>query len=121
MHHFRKLNIWLKSVDLVTDIYRLTYTFPTHERFGLISQMQRAAISCPTNIAEGSAKSGYKDFARFLEIAHGSLLELETELIVVMNLGYIDVEKYELYKDKIIELQKMIYSFKDRLYQQDER
>ena len=120
MHHFRRLNIWSRSVDLVTDIYRLTNTFPAHERFGLISQMQRAAISCPTNIAEGSAKSGYKDFARFLEIAYGSLLELETELIVAMNLEYIDVENYELYKNRIVELQNMIYSFKDRLYQQGE-
>lgn len=118
MHHFRKLNIWLKSVDLVTDIYRLTSTFPAHERFGLMSQMQRAAISCPTNIAEGSAKSSDKDFARFLEITHGSLLELETELIVAKSLEYIDIEKYEQYKEKIVGLQKMIYSFKERLYHQ---
>ena len=74
MHNFRKLNIWLKSIELVTDIYKLTSLFPNSERFGIVSQMQRAALSCPTNIAEGSAKSSNKDFARFLEISLGSLL-----------------------------------------------
>ena len=74
VHNFRKLNIWLKSIELVTDIYKLTSLFPNSERFGIVSQMQRAALSCPTNIAEGSAKSSNKDFARFLEISLGSLL-----------------------------------------------
>ena len=68
MHNFRKLDIWSKSMDLVTEIYQLTNTFPSNERFGLISQMQRSAVSIPTNIAEGSAKSSNKDFARFLEM-----------------------------------------------------
>jgi four helix bundle protein len=115
MHNFRKLDIWIKSVSLVTDIYRLTNTFPNQERFGLISQMQRAAVSVPTNIAEGSAKSSNKDFARFLEISIGSLLELETELLISFNLQYIDLEKYNIFQNHVIELQKMITGFKNKL------
>ncbi|MDR3704344.1 MAG: four helix bundle protein [Paludibacteraceae bacterium] len=115
MHNFRKLDIWTKSMSLVTEIYQLTNLFPAHERFGLISQMQRAAVSLPTNIAEGSAKSSNKDFARFLEMSIGSSLELETELTIALNLKYIDSVVFESIQDKIIELQKMIIGFKNKL------
>jgi four helix bundle protein len=115
MHNFKKLSIWIKSVDFVTDIYKVTNTFPSHERFGLISQLQRAAVSVPTNISEGSAKSSNKDFARFLEISLGSTFELETELIVSLNLTYIDNEQYKYLEAKLTELQKMIIGFKDTL------
>lgn len=121
MHNFRKLNIWTKSMDLVTDIYKLTNTFPSDERFGIISQMQRAALSCPTNIAEGSAKSSTKDFSRFLEISVGSLYELETELNVSRNLEYINNETFEVYQNKIVELQKMIIAFKNRINKEEQR
>lgn len=108
-------------MDLVTDIYKLTNTFPSDERFGIISQMQRAALSCPTNIAEGSAKSSTKDFSRFLEISVGSLYELETELNVSRNLEYINNEIFEVYQNKIIELQKMIIAFKNRINKEEQR
>jgi len=115
MHNFRRLTIWMKSMNLVTEIYQLTNTFPVHERFGLISQMQRAAVSIPTNIAEGSAKTSNKDFSRFLEIAVGSSLELETELTIALNLKYIDSMNFENIQNEIIELQKMITVFKNKL------
>jgi four helix bundle protein len=115
MHNFKKLAIWIKSVEFVTDIYKVTNTFPSHERFGLISQLQRAAVSVPTNISEGSAKTSNKDFARFLEISLGSTFELETELLVSLNLSYIDVEKYNQLQEKLSELQKMIIGFKNNL------
>lgn len=115
MHNFRKLSIWSKSVELVTDMYRLTNTFPSYEQFGLKSQMQSAAVSCPSNIAEGSAKSSNKDFARFLEMSVGSLYELETQLLVALNLEYIDIQKYDSMQNKIVELEKMIVSFKNQL------
>jgi four helix bundle protein len=89
MHNFKKLSIWIKSVDFVTEIYKVTSTFLDNERFGLISQLQRAAVSVPANISEGSAKSSNKDFARFLEISLGSTFELETELLVSLNLSYV--------------------------------
>lgn len=115
MHNFKKLDIWNKSVEFVTDIYRLVNTFPQAERFGLVSQMQRAAISISTNIAEGSAKSSNKDFARFLEISLGSAYELETELLVSFKLSYIEAGTYEQFQQKLSELQRMISGFKSTL------
>ena len=115
MHNFRKLDIWTKSMSLVTEIYQLTNSFPSEERFGLISQMQRAAVSIPTNIAEGSAKSSNKDFARFLEISIGSALELETELIIASNLDYLNSEVFDSLVEKITEIQRMINGFKNKL------
>jgi four helix bundle protein len=115
MHNFRKLDIWKKSIDFVTKIYLLTNTFPSYERFGLISQMQRAAVSIPTNIGEGSAKSSNKDFARFLEMSLGSSIELETELTIALNLKYIESQIFETLQNEIIELQKMITGFKNKL------
>jgi four helix bundle protein len=115
MHNFKKLEIWIKSMSIVTEIYQITNTFPNHERFGLISQMQRSAVSIPSNIAEGSAKTSNKDFARFLEISIGSAYELETQLIVSHNLKYIDTVVYENLLNKISEIQKMINGFKNKL------
>ncbi len=120
MHNFKKLSIWAKSMDFVTDIYRTTNTFPSSERFGLVSQLQRAAVSVPANIAEGSAKSSNKDFARFLEIAIGSTFEVETELVVSFNLNYINAEQLNQLVDKLSELQKMIIGFKEKLKQQNQ-
>jgi len=115
MHNFKKLDIWIKSMDLVIDIYLLTNSFPNYERFGLSSQMQRAAVSIPTNISEGSAKSSNKDFARFLEMSIGSSFELETELIVATNLKYLDSVVSISTQNKINEIQKMILGFKNKL------
>ncbi|MDD3078893.1 MAG: four helix bundle protein [Paludibacter sp.] len=115
MHNFKKLDIWIKSMTLVTEIYKLTTTFLNHEKFGLISQIQRSAVSMPTNIAEGSAKSSNKDFARFLEISIGSSFELETEMLIALNLGYIDSVKYHEIQNNISEIQKMIIGFKNKL------
>lgn len=115
MHNFKKLAIWTKSVDFVTEIYKVTNAFPSHERFGLVSQLQRAAVSVPANISEGSAKSSNKDFARFLEISLGSTFELETELLVSLNLSYIGSEQYIQLQEKLAELQKMILGFKEKL------
>jgi four helix bundle protein len=115
MHNFRKLDIWLKSMDLVVEIFNLTSVFPNHEKFGLSSQMQRSAVSIPSNIAEGSAKSSNKDFARFLEMSLGSSYELETELILASRLKYIDSNIFLLTQNKIAEIQKMITGFKNKL------
>ena len=115
MHNFKKLDIWTKSMDLASEIYLLTNSFPSIERFGLISQMQRSAVSIPSNIAEGSAKSSNKDFSRFLEMLIGSLFELETQLILATRLNYIESEVSISTLNKINELQKMIIGFKNKL------
>lgn len=115
MHNFRKLDIWLKSIDLVVEIYQLTNVFPNHEKFGLSSQMNRSAASIPSNIAEGSAKSSNKDFARFLEMSIGSSYELETQLTIASKLNYMELDVFVLLQNKIVEIQKMIIGFKNKL------
>ena len=115
MHNFKKLDIWIKSMDLASEIYLLTNSFPSIERFGLISQMQRSAVSIPSNIAEGSAKSSNKDFSRFLEMSIGSSFELEAQLILATKLNYLESEVSISTQSKINELQKMIIGFKNKL------
>jgi len=87
-HH--KLEAWKVSRALVKDVYLLTQKFPREEMFGLVSQMRRAAVSIPSNIAEGAARTGDREFAQFLNVARGSLSELETQLLIASDLGYIN-------------------------------
>jgi four helix bundle protein len=86
-HH--TLDAWKVSRQLVSAIYRLTQSFPKEEIFGLTSQIRRAAVSIPSNIAEGAARTGSREFAQFLNVARGSLSELETQLLIAGDLGYI--------------------------------
>ncbi len=85
---YRKLEVWQHAMDLVEHVYRTTQSFPTEELYGLTSQMRKAAVSVPSNIAEGHGRGG-KDFCRFLNIAYGSLLELETHIEISLRLGYL--------------------------------
>ena len=115
MHNFKKLNIWVKAIALVKGIYLLTNKFPKTEQYGLVSQMQRAAVSIPANIAEGSAKSSNKDFIRFLEFSLGSIFELETQIIISKELNYLSEEDFNSIDKQIQEVQKMIISFMSQL------
>lgn len=95
-HRSRKhqdLQVWQLGMTLVKDIYSATRRFPDFEKFGLCSQMQRAAVSIPSNIAEGAARRGNKEFLQFLYIARGSLSELETQVLIGKDLGYINNDK----------------------------
>ena len=94
MHH-KDLEAWKKSIDLVKDIYSITKDFPSSEQFGLVSQMRRAAVSIPSNLAEGSARFSDKDCTRFIDISLGSLAELETQIIIAKELNFIK-ENHEL-------------------------
>ena len=85
---YRDLVVWQKAMVLVTEVYRLSATWPSEERFGLTSQVRRAAVSIPANLAEGQGRIGTKEFTRFVAIAHGSLCELETEIMVARNLCF---------------------------------
>lgn len=109
------MDIWVDSIDLTDIVYDFTRDFPTDERFALSSQMQRAVVAVPSNIAEGSGKDSDKDFARFLAISLGSLYELETQLIISQRRGYINTETYYLTLTKIQSLQKRIYAFRQRI------
>ena len=94
MHNFTKLDIWVDGVELADMVYSLTESFPHHEVYGLASQMQRAAVSVPSNIAEGSGKGSNRDFARFLAISLGSLFELQTQVEIAHRRAYISTENY---------------------------
>lgn len=85
-HH--ELRAWQEAISLVKDIYQITTSFPKEEIYALTSQMRRAAVSIPSNIAEGAARTGDKEFLQFLSISRGSLSELETQLIIAQELGY---------------------------------
>lgn len=85
----RKLEVWKEAMRFVVTVYRATQSFPKTEAYGLTSQIRRAATSVPVNIAEGAARESAKDYLRFLTIARGSLSELETELIIAHQLGYV--------------------------------
>lgn len=89
MQNHRELRVWRDGIDLVKQVYEITRQFPEEERFGLVAQMRRAAVSIPSNIAEGAARSSRADFARLVAIARGSVAELETQYIIAVQLGYI--------------------------------
>lgn len=115
MHNFRKLEIWIEARRLVKEIYLLTKKFPTHERFGLTNQVCRAAVSMPSNIAEGSAKSSNKEFARYIEHAVGSSFEAETQLTLAFDLEYITVEEFERITSALQKHQVKMCNFKNTL------
>ena len=92
MRNFRKLKIWQQGIEIVKEVYRLSQKLPSEEKFGIKSQITRAAVSVPSNIAEGSSRNSEIEFKRFLEIAMGSLFEVETQLIIVEQLGFIKSE-----------------------------
>jgi four helix bundle protein len=112
---YRDLEIWKHSRLLVKNIYQLTAKFPSDERFGLMSQMRRAAVSIPSNIAEGHARPGRKDFAQFIAIAIGSSAELETQLILSHDLGYAPKLMVEPFMSEIDQLQKMMHKLHQSL------
>ena len=85
----KKLDVWKEGVALATDVYKITETFPKSEVYALASQMRRAAVSVPSNIAEGAARHSQKEFSQFLSIAGGSISELDTQMEIAYNLGYI--------------------------------
>ena len=86
---YKDLTVWQKSMDLVVDVYAFTNSYPQSEVYGLTSQMRRAAVSIPSNVAEGFERGTSGDFARFLSIASGSVAELETQILVSVRLGYL--------------------------------
>ena len=94
-HNFKKLKIWQESINLVSANYKLTRTFPEFEKFNLISQMNRCAVSIPSNISEGSSKSTNKHFKKYLEISLGSAFEWETQLIISFNENYLNKEQFD--------------------------
>jgi four helix bundle protein len=106
---YRELVVWQKSIDLVVACYAVARRFPDSERFGVTSQLQRAAVSIPANIAEGHARNGPREFLHFLSIARGSLRELETLLIIANRVGYLGDETQRTMLSRTDEIARLLF------------
>jgi four helix bundle protein len=108
MTSYKELKVWQKSIVLCKDVYQLTESFPQKEIFGLTSQMRRCSISIPSNIAEGQRRGSNKEFSQFLRISFGSGAELETQLYISMEVGYISNNQFQETNIKLEEIMKML-------------
>ena len=115
MKDFKKLKVWLKAMEIVKNVYELVKDFPAEERYGLRSQLTRSAVSVASNIAEGSAKRSSKEYVRFLEIALGSVYELETQILITQEVNFGKQQLRESLLQHIDEEQKMLQSFIKRV------
>ena len=115
MRPHEKLEVWGRAIEFVTTIYQSTFAFPNEEKFGLTSQIRRAAVSIPANIAEGAARQSSKEFLHFLSIAQGSASELETELLIAQRLGYLKAETYEAMYAELNTIARMLVGLSQHL------
>jgi len=112
---YRDLRVWQTGMDLVTDIYRITESFPTHEKFGLIAQLRRAGISIVSNIAEGHGRSTRGEYMQQLSVARGSTIEVEVDLLVAGRLGYTDTETLAVARERCESICRMLTRLKRSL------
>jgi len=109
------LEVWKLSIDFVKETYLITNNFPAAETYGLTNQIRRAAVSVPSNIAEGQGRNSTKEFKQFLAISLGSMAELETQLIIANGIGYIKGNELENYLEKLDRIRKMIKSLSNKI------
>lgn len=112
MKTHKDLDVWKKSIEFVTEIYKVSKDFPKEEIYGITSQIRRAAVSIPSNISEGAARSSDKEFAHFISIALGSVAETETQLIIVRNLGYLSEDDFKYLENTLTNIRKMTLGLK---------
>ena len=117
-NNFKTLNIWKEAMTLTTHIYHLSSKFPKTEKFGLVSQMRRCAVSIPSNIAEGSGRGTNPQFIQFLNIAQGSVFELETQLLLVEKLNIVSTKEIQESMDSLHFVQRMNFRLKQSLLKQ---
>ena len=110
-----ELVVWQKSMDFVIEVYQVTKALPADEKFGLGSQMQRAAVSIPSNIAEGHGRKSTKVYLNHLSIAHGSLMEMETQLQIAYRLKYIDLTRFDRLSEQAAQIGKMLNALQSSL------
>lgn len=118
MKDFKDLVVWQKAHQLTLALYQRTARFPREELFGLTSQIRRCSASIGANLAEGSGRKGHAEFHRFLQVAAGSANELEYHLILSRDLGLLNPEEHESFKDRVVEVRKMLASLINRVNQQ---
>ena len=114
MHNYKSLNVWKDSVDFVTEIYKLVSKFPPEEKYALTSQIKRSAVSIPSNVAEGAGRNSDKEFHNFLGYSFASSCELDTQIIVARNVGFINTEEYNEVTENINHIQKRIFNLKKK-------
>ena len=110
-HTFRKLLVWQKSMQLVTNVYKTAQLLPKEEMYALTSQIKKCAVSIPSNIAEGYGRETNKEYLRFLNIALSSLFELQTQLEIAYNLNYFNQDDFNLLYEQTREIERMLTSF----------
>ena len=115
MQRYKDLEVWTRSHALVLRIYELTNRFPANERFGLTSQLRRAAISVPANIAQGSKRRTNQDYARFLNISEGSLSETDYLLLCSKDLGYLSPADFDVLSQETDEISRMLYTLRQKV------
>ena len=108
LRSFKDLKVWQKSYNLCLRVYRISATFPKEERYGLTSQIRRSAVSIPSNIAEGYGRKTTADYVRMLYISYGSICELETQILIAGDLGFIEEGKLDTTKQDIAEIERML-------------
>ena len=120
MHDHQQLQAWVESRDLVSRIYRLTRSFPDDERFGLTSQLRRSSVSIPSNIAEGAGRGGSgRSFVQFLRVAAGSASEVETQLQLATDLGFVDPKAVAAHLDQVRSIRKMLWGLESHYSRQE--
>ena len=115
MHNLKELKIWQESMSLTKMVYSMTKNFPDHEKFGLTSQINRSAISIPSNIAEGVGRNTDNELIRFLNISIGSLFELDTQIILAKEFGYLNYDHFQELEADMDILKKRIIAFRIKL------
>ncbi|MFT6845558.1 MAG: four helix bundle protein [Flavobacteriales bacterium] len=115
MRNYKELKVWEKAHKLTLTIYEVTKNFPSEEKFGITSQIRRAASAVPTNIAEGCGFNSDKQFARFMTIALGSATEVEYLIFLAFELNFLTETEHETLREEIIEIKKMLYTFITKL------
>ncbi|MBQ0908111.1 four helix bundle protein [Flavobacterium sp. F-328] len=119
MSNFRNLLIWQKSMSLTTKIYKSNKKFPKEEIFALTSQIRRSSVSIPSNIAEGFGRESSKEYLRFLNIAIGSLFELQTQLEIAKNIDYLIEDEFNTLYEDSREIERMLVSFMNKIKERD--
>lgn len=117
MHNFKELKVWQEAMQIAKDVFITTRNFPAEEKFGLVSQINRCAVSIPSNIAEGAGRGTDKEFNQFLNIALGSSFELETQVLLAKEFNYITNEQTIVLTEKVTKVQKMLNGLKKSVLQ----
>ena len=115
MHNYKELNIWKRAIKLAVEVYKVSSSLPADERYGLTSQIKRAAVSIASNIAEGAGRNTDGEFVQFLGIANGSSFELTTQLMIAIELGLVKEDEALLLLNESDELQKMLYTLMNNI------